>query len=77
VLSTSPRYAFKPLAIGLAAGTIFDATVIRALLVPALMKLLGDANWWMPNWLGIVLRIPRRQPTPRDDIPLTPPVPVV
>ena len=51
VLSTSPGYEIKPLAIGLAAGIIFDATVIRALLVPALMKLLGDANWWMPRWI--------------------------
>jgi hypothetical protein len=41
------------------------------------MKLLGDANWWMPNWLGIVLRIPSRPPTPQEDIPHTPPVPVV
>jgi putative drug exporter of the RND superfamily len=77
VLSTSPGYEIKPLAIGLAAGIIFDATVIRALLVPALMKLLGDANWWMPNWLGIVLRIPRQPPTPPEDVPLAPPVPVV
>jgi RND superfamily putative drug exporter len=37
-------------AIGLAAGIIFDATVIRALLVPALMALLGNANWWLPHW---------------------------
>ena len=50
VLSSSPGYEIKSLAIGLAAGIIFDATVIRALLVPALMKLLGDANWWMPRW---------------------------
>ena len=50
VLSTSPGYEIKPLAIGLAAGIVLDATVIRALLVPALMKLLGDANWWMPSW---------------------------
>ena len=57
VLSSSPGYEVKSLAIGLAAGIIFDATVIRALLVPALMKLLGDANWWMPEWLGAVLRI--------------------
>ena len=48
MLSTSPGYEIKPLAIGLAAGIVLDATVIRALLVPALMRLLGDANWWMP-----------------------------
>ena len=83
VLSTSPGYEIKPLAIGLAAGIIFDATVIRALLVPALMRLLGDANWWMPNWTRIALRLPREQPAPqiaaesasREDIPTTPPVP--
>jgi putative drug exporter of the RND superfamily len=74
VLSTSPGYEIKPLAIGLAAGIIFDATVIRALLVPALMKLLGDANWWMPNWVGVFLRIPRE---PAAEIPTAPPVPVV
>jgi putative drug exporter of the RND superfamily len=51
-------------ALGLAAGIIFDATVIRALLVPALMKLFGDANWWMPNWTSIVLRIPHRERAP-------------
>ncbi|HEY3205701.1 MAG TPA: MMPL family transporter, partial [Gaiellaceae bacterium] len=62
VLSTSPGYEVKPLAIGLAAGIILDATVIRALLVPALMRLLGDANWWMPRWTRIVLCIPHRQP---------------
>jgi RND superfamily putative drug exporter len=62
VLSTSPGYEVKPLAIGLAAGIIFDATVIRALLVPALMRLLGDANWWMPEWTRVALRIPARAP---------------
>ena len=56
-LSTGPGFEIKELAIGLAAGIIFDATVVRALLVPALMRLLGDANWWMPKWLGTVLRI--------------------
>jgi putative drug exporter of the RND superfamily len=60
VLSTSPGYEIKPLAIGLAAGIILDATVVRALLVPALMRLLGDANWWMPKWTSSVLRIPHR-----------------
>jgi RND superfamily putative drug exporter len=65
VLSTSPGYEIKPLAIGVAAGIIFDATVIRALLVPALMKLFGDANWWMPNWTRIALRLPARKPAPK------------
>jgi RND superfamily putative drug exporter len=60
VLSSSPGFEVKEFAIGLAAGIIFDATVIRALLVPALMRLLGDANWWMPKWTRTVLRI--RQP---------------
>ncbi len=62
VLSSTPGYEVKSLAIGLAAGIIFDATVIRALLVPALMKLLGDTNWWMPRWTGVLLRIPHREP---------------
>ena len=74
VLSTSPGYEIKPLAIGLAAGIIFDATVIRALLVPALMKLLGEANWWMPRWTATVLRIPHREPAP--ELPAALPEPV-
>ena len=74
VLSSSPGYEVKSLAIGLAAGIIFDATVIRALLVPALMKLLGDANWWMPKWTGTVLRIPHREPAPETAAAPTVPV---
>jgi RND superfamily putative drug exporter len=73
VLSTTPGYEIKPVAIGLAAGIIFDATVIRVLLVPALMKLMGQANWWMPNWMGLVLRIPRRRPEPAQAPPLPTP----
>jgi putative drug exporter of the RND superfamily len=65
VLSSTPGYEVKSLAIGLAAGIIFDATVIRALLVPALMKLLGDANWWMPKWTSTMLRIPHRERPPK------------
>jgi putative drug exporter of the RND superfamily len=65
VLSTTPGYEIKPLAIGLAAGIILDATVVRALLMPALMRLLGDANWWMPRWTRVVLRIPEREPKPK------------
>ena len=63
VLSSSPGFEIKEFAIGLAAGIIFDATVIRALLVPALMRLLGRANWWMPSWAETVLFV-RRPPEP-------------
>jgi RND superfamily putative drug exporter len=63
VLSSSPGFEIKEFAIGLAAGIIFDATVIRALLVPALMKLLGDANWWLPHWTrkALFIRPERRR----------------
>jgi RND superfamily putative drug exporter len=67
VLSTSPGYEVKLLAIGLAAGIILDATVIRSLLVPATMRLLGPANWWMPHWTRVVLRI--REPEPPATTP--------
>jgi putative drug exporter of the RND superfamily len=64
VLSSSPGFEIKEFAIGLAAGIIFDATVIRALLVPALMRLLGDANWWMPDWAKTVLFLRGREKLP-------------
>jgi RND superfamily putative drug exporter len=64
VLSSSPGFEIKEFAIGLAAGIIFDATVIRALLVPALMRLLGDANWWMPHWTRKALFISRERQAP-------------
>jgi RND superfamily putative drug exporter len=48
VLSTGPGPDIKQFGIGLSAGIIFDATVIRALLVPAIMRLMGRWNWWLP-----------------------------
>jgi RND superfamily putative drug exporter len=57
VLSTSPGTDAKQFAIGLAAGIIFDATVIRALLVPSIMRLMGDWNWWLPSWAARILRV--------------------
>jgi RND superfamily putative drug exporter len=62
VLSTSPGLDVKQFGIGLAAGIIFDATVIRALLVPAIMRLLGRWNWWLPHWAARPLRTRPSQP---------------
>jgi RND superfamily putative drug exporter len=45
----------KALGLGIALAVTLDATVIRALLVPATMKLLGNANWWIPGWLNRIL----------------------
>jgi RND superfamily putative drug exporter len=56
-LSTGPGPDIKEFAIGLAAGIIFDATVIRALLVPATMQLLGRWNWWLPHSVARILRV--------------------
>jgi RND superfamily putative drug exporter len=42
---------------GLAAGIILDATVIRALIVPAVISLMGRWNWWLPRWPARVLHV--------------------
>jgi uncharacterized membrane protein YdfJ with MMPL/SSD domain len=42
---------FKEFGIGLAAAILIDATIVRGVLLPASMKLLGDWNWWVPSWL--------------------------
>ena len=55
VLSSSPGVDIKQFGIGLAAGIIFDATVIRALLVPSIMRLLGKWNWWLPSFAAKLL----------------------
>jgi RND superfamily putative drug exporter len=52
-----PERAVKLLGFGLAFAILIDATVVRLVLVPSAMELLGDRNWWMPNWLG--RRLPR------------------
>jgi RND superfamily putative drug exporter len=41
----------KMMGVGLATAVLFDATIVRMLLVPATMELLGDRNWWLPRWL--------------------------
>ena len=45
----------KEFGIGLASAILVDATIVRLVLVPATMELLGDRNWWMPKWLDRLL----------------------
>jgi RND superfamily putative drug exporter len=50
-MSTIPEVDVKIMATGLAAGILLDATLIRGLLVPAAVALMGHVNWWLPSWL--------------------------
>jgi putative drug exporter of the RND superfamily len=51
VFATLSQLSLKQLGVGLAAAVLIDATLIRGVLLPATMKLLGDANWYLPRWL--------------------------
>jgi putative drug exporter of the RND superfamily len=51
----APDVFLKLFGIGLASAIFLDATVVRMVLVPAVMQLLGDRNWWIPSWLERVL----------------------
>ena len=57
-MASGPETDVKILATGLAAGILLDATVIRALLVPAVVSLFGQWNWWMPEPMARLLRVP-------------------
>jgi putative drug exporter of the RND superfamily len=56
-LASGPETDVKILATGLAAGILLDATVVRAILVPALVSLFGRWNWWLPSGVARVLRV--------------------
>ena len=45
----------KSIGFGLTLGIILDAFIVRLLVIPALMHLLGDAAWWLPKWLDKIL----------------------
>jgi len=53
VLGEDP--AIKMMGLGLATAIFVDATIVRMVLVPATMRLMGDANWWIPGWLDRLL----------------------
>lgn len=45
----------KVFGLGLATAVLIDATIVRMVLVPALMELMGDANWWLPRSMSRVI----------------------
>ncbi len=69
IFATLPILDMKQMGIGLAAAVLIDATIVRGVLLPASMKLLGDWNWYLPNWLGWLPKLephvkPAIQPAP-------------
>jgi RND superfamily putative drug exporter len=64
----------KQMGFGLAVAILIDATIVRAVLLPATMKLLGDWNWYMPRWLEWLPNLSAEaSPTEVEEIPEAPP----
>ena len=57
IFATLGLVEFKIMGIGLGVAVLLDATVVRAVLLPSAMKLLGDWNWWLPHWLEWLPRV--------------------
>ncbi|MGA9346288.1 MAG: MMPL family transporter [Nocardioidaceae bacterium] len=66
-LASAPGTDIKVMGTALGVGILIDATLVRALLVPALVSVMGRWNWWLPVWLARLLRV--------EPSPLTPPRP--
>ncbi|GAB3830955.1 MMPL family transporter [Dactylosporangium cerinum] len=66
LFATLPLVSTKELGVGLAAAVLLDATIVRAVLLPATMALLGERNWWLPRWLNWL-------PQVSHDVPAAPP----
>jgi uncharacterized membrane protein YdfJ with MMPL/SSD domain len=64
VFALMPILDMKEMGIGLAAAVLIDATIVRAVLLPATMKLLGDANWYLPRWLDWLPRVEHEDRAP-------------
>jgi RND superfamily putative drug exporter len=60
-LASAPNTDIKVLATGLGAGILLDATIVRALLLPSLVSVIGRWNWWLPKPLAQLLRVPAQQ----------------
>jgi RND superfamily putative drug exporter len=74
VFATLSMTTFKQLGVGLAVAIFLDATVVRAVLLPSLLSLMGERAWWLPRWLSF---LPAQgegdagaSPTPREKVPV-------
>jgi RND superfamily putative drug exporter len=72
VFATLEFIDLKELGVGLAAAVLIDATIVRGVLLPASMKVLGDWNWYLPSWLEWLPRIGPGPATPAPEPPELP-----
>ncbi|WP_217913863.1 MMPL family transporter [Miltoncostaea marina] len=63
-LASAPGTDIEMFATALAVGILLDATVVRSMLLPAFVAVLGRWNWWMPPWAARILRVPASMPAP-------------
>src|SRR5213592_4226857 len=66
IFATLSMLMFKQFGVGLAAAILIDATLVRGVLLPATMKLLGERNWYLPRWLHW---LPSLEPEPTSSDP--------
>src|SRR5207237_77559 len=72
IFTTLSLLFFKQFGVGLAAAVLIDATLVRAVLLPATMKLLGDRNWYLPTWLEWLPRLEPEEPSAAREAPPAP-----
>lgn len=72
-LASSPGTDIKVLGTALGVGILIDATLVRALLVPALVSVMGRWNWWLPGWLAKVLFVKPSPLAPKAGMPVPEP----
>ena len=73
VFATGSIILLQQLGVGLAAAVLIDATIVRAVLLPASMMLLGDWNWYLPRWLEWLPRLEREEAVEKPKVPTAPP----
>ena len=74
--ATGELVTFQQMGFGLAVAVLLDATIVRIVLVPASMQLLGDRNWYLPSWLEWLPRIDVEGHAPTTNLPGAAPAPV-
>jgi uncharacterized membrane protein YdfJ with MMPL/SSD domain len=77
VFALMPILDMKEMGVGLAAAVLIDATIVRAVLLPATMKLLGDRNWYLPSWLEWLPRLDHGESSAPQKAPEGAPAPAV